>query len=322
MLKPYSVVCSIIIFSLASINGWSASCCGGGSASTLVLPKFSQSMADISFDMESYDGYWDQQGEREEDPAGSDVNQYRINFGYAHRLGDRWQGSVVLPYVYNDNQYSGFDSSSDGLGDAQLNLWYEAFDGVMCVTKVNQAKDLLPAAYFGFGLTVPTGVSIYDDVSNNFDITGRGMYRLDANISLEKSIASWNAVFKHSYGKYLKRDYNREKSKYVEPQSIQFGDRTLTSIALGFSHYIETMDSLTYTVSYAYLKEKSGELEGERFDESRMEKKSVTASVAYATLSRDWVYRFSWNHSLEGDGKGRNFPITDVYTLGVSHVFK
>ena len=65
------------------------------------------------------------------------------------------------------------------LGDMTLGLTYEAFDGIKCIWKVRDWRDLIPAAYFGVALTVPTGISPYDDVANNFDITGRGFYRLD-----------------------------------------------------------------------------------------------------------------------------------------------
>ncbi len=303
-------------------SAWSASCCGGGSASTLILPKYFSDMVDVSFAYEQYDGYWNQQGKWTPDPVGSSLNQYRLTLGYAHRFGDHWQGSISLPYVINDNQYSGLDAQTDDIGDMQVSLWYEAFDGIMCVTQVKRPKDLLPAAYLGLILTVPTGVSPYDEVDNNFDITGRGMYRLDAALSLEKSIGSWNAVIKTNYGKYLKRDVNREYGKYVAPYSAQLGDRKLVSGSIGYSQLLETMDSVTYTLAYAYLSQNNGEIAGNPDPSSAFNKKSVTGSLAYATLSRHWVYRFSWNHSLADDDKGRNFPTTDIVTIGVSHVFE
>ncbi len=106
---------------------WAASCCGGGSATSLVLPKFSTSMINIALDVESYNGYWDSNGVYKDDPPGSDLNQYRLNFGYAHRLSSRWQAAVVAPYVWNSNQYAGLSSNTNGLGDMTLGLTYEAF---------------------------------------------------------------------------------------------------------------------------------------------------------------------------------------------------
>lgn len=304
-----------------SVQAFAASCCGGGSASTLVLPKFSDQMVDLSVDWEAYDGYWDKDGNWKPDPSGSDLNQYRVNFGYAHRLGDRWQGSISVPYIFNDNRYSGLTSHTDGLGDSAISLWYEAFDGVMCVTAVNSPKDLLPATYLGATLTIPTGISPYDDVSNNFDITGRGFYRLDANLSVEKSIGPWNTALKLSYGKHRERDVNREYGKYVEPYTRLLGDRSLASFSLGYSAMLPSMDSLTTTVVYAYLQEEAGTIAGQPDPSTGFEKQSVSISLAYATLSRRWVYRLSWNHALDGDGYGENFPTTEVLTLGVSHVY-
>ena len=105
---------------------WAASCCGGGSATSLVLPKFSKSMVDIAFSVEDYNGFWDADGNYQDDPPGSDLNQYRLSLGYAHRLASRWQAAIVVPYVWNSNQYSGLSSNTKGLGDMTLGLTYEA----------------------------------------------------------------------------------------------------------------------------------------------------------------------------------------------------
>jgi len=43
-----------------------------------------------------------------------------------------------MPYVWNDNQYSGLDTQTNGLGDTKINLWYEAFDDVTCVWKIKK----------------------------------------------------------------------------------------------------------------------------------------------------------------------------------------
>ena len=53
---------------------WAASCCGGGSGTSLILPKFSKAMWDLSFDYEVYDGFWDIRGNWVADPPGSDLN--------------------------------------------------------------------------------------------------------------------------------------------------------------------------------------------------------------------------------------------------------
>jgi len=195
---------------LFSSSAWSASCCGGGGAATLVLPKFFNNMYDLSFSNEQYNGYWNQQGKHLEDPPGSDLKQYRLTPGYAVRINDNLQASIVLPYVWNDNQYASINSATSGLGDATVGFWYENFDDIKCVYKVNGLEDLVPAAYFGASLVLPTGISPYDDVENSFDITGRGFYRLDANMLLDKTIYPWGMTVSLSYGTYLERDINRE----------------------------------------------------------------------------------------------------------------
>jgi hypothetical protein len=301
---------------------WAASCCGGGSSSSLVLPKFAHAMVAISSDVESYDGFWDGGGNYTPDPPGSRLNQYRLNLGYAYRLGSRWQASINLPYVWNSNQYAGLDSSTQGLGDGSINIWYEAFDGITCIWKVRKWQDLKPAIYLGAALTVPTGISPYDDVANSFDITGRGMYRLDGSVLLEKTIYPWNASLLYVYGKYLARDVNREYGKYIEPYQKQLGDRQLATASGGYTYFLESMDTVTFTLAYSYLQEAAGTIDGRSDASSRMQKRSFAGTVAFSTMDRDWVIKGTWSHARPEDGWGKNFPVTDIISLGVSHVFR
>jgi hypothetical protein len=301
---------------------WAASCCGGGSATSLILPKFSKSMVDVSFDFERYDGFWNNDGDHVPDPPGSDLKQYRLNLGYAHRLASRWQASLSLPYVWNVNHYSGLDSNTSGVGDMTVNLWYEAFDGIQCVWKVKSLKDLRPAAYFGASLLIPTGISPYDDVQNSFDITGRGFYRLDGTMLLEKTIYPWNTSLQLSYGRYLERSVNREYGNYVEPYDKQLGDRAAGTFSGGYTYFLESMASLTFTAAYSDLWEGDGTINGQTDPTSGFRKRSVAGILAYATMDRDWVYKLSLSHAIQEDGWGKNFPTTDILTLGVSHVFR
>ncbi len=39
-------------------------------------------------------------------------------------------------------------------------------------------------------------------------------------------------------------------------------------------------------------------------------------------MNRDWVYKLTFIHAFPEDGQGQNFPVTDILTLGVSHVFR
>ncbi len=319
------LVIAVLVFGAALLvprAGHAASCCGGGSASALVLPKFSTAMVDISFDREEYDGFWNKQGKYVEDPPGSDLSQHRLNAGYAHRLADRWQASVIVPYVWNDSRYSGIESRTRGFGDTTVNLWYEAFDAIKCVWKVKRAADLVPAAYFGTSLLLPTGVSPFDDVANSFDITGRGFYRLDANLLLDKTIYPWNATLALSYGTHLERPVNREYGRYVEPYDKRLGDRRMATVTGGYTWFLDNMDTVTTTLAWTHLEEGEGEIDGVTDATSGMKKRSLAVTLAYATMDRDWVYKLTVGRSLKRDGFGENFPVTNVITLGVSHVLR
>jgi len=298
-----------------------ASCCGGGSASSIIVPKFFSEMYGASFSYEQYDGFWNQNGEYVNDPPGSDLKQYRLNLAYALRLAPNWQMSAGLPFVLNDNNYSGLDSSTSGFGDATASLWYEAFDEIKCVYAVRSVKDLIPAAYFGATLTVPTGKSAYgNDVQNSFDVTGRGFYRLDATMLLDKTIYPWTMIVEFTYGKYLERPVNNEYGTYIEPYRKTLGDRKLGVVSLGYTDFLDELDAMTYTLAYSNLKEYQGEINHVTDSTSGFSKESFTFTAAYATAEKDWIVKMSLNHSLRKNNWGSNFPVTDIISVELIHV--
>jgi hypothetical protein len=303
-------------------SAWAGSCCGGGSPTSLIVPKYARAIADISFDTEIYDGFWNQDGKHIADPPGSDLKQYRVNLGYAHRFFEKWQASISLPYVWNDNTYSGISSQTNGLGDTTLSLWYDAIED-KATWKVHDLQDMIPGVTLGLSLLLPTGISPYDDMNSSFDITGRGFYRLDGNLLIEKSIQPWSASLALSYGTYFERSVNREYGKYVEPYSKQLGDRTSASISLSYNYVLNTSgDLLIGTASYAYLDESDGNFNGIRDGSSAFRKQSAGANIAYSSTDRDWSVRAGWNHAIQEDGWGKNFPTTDIFTVGARYVFR
>ena len=304
-----------------SSTAQAASCCGGGSASSLVLPKFSKAMIDVSFDYEHYTGNWDNDS-GDWDAEAYDLNQYRINLGYAYRLAPNWQASVTLPYVFNRNKYPTQEDNTSGIGDGTLSVWYEAFEKITCVWDVKKWEDLMPAIYMGGTLTVPTGTSPYDEISDNFDITGRGFYRLDASVLIDKTIYPWNMTFGASYGKYLERPVNRENGVYQEPYHKQLGDRFNTNLSVGYTYFTDEMESITGTVAYAILTEDETKIDSVIDSTSGFRKESVSMTLAWASENRDWIYKATYSHAPSRDGWGENFASTDVITVGVSHVLR
>lgn len=306
---------------LFPIDSHAASCCGGGSAASLSVPKYATAVADLSFDAELYDGYWNQSRKHVADPPGSDLKQYRINMGVGYRLAKDWQASISLPYVRNDNRYSGVSSQTSGLGDTTVSLSYEILDD-NSAWKVRDVGDLAPGVTVGLSLLLPTGISPYDNQQSSFDITGRGFYRLDGTLLIEKTIRPWNASLALSYGSYLERTVNREYGKYVEPYKKDLGDRFSASLAIGYIWVIGTGgDSLTGTVSYAYMNEADASFDGKRDSGSGFDKQSAGGAFSYANNDSNWSVKAGWNHSIKQNGWGRNFPATDIFSLGVRYVF-
>ena len=319
-----SIITAALLAGAATLfpaTSFAASCCGGGSATSLNVPKYAAAVADLSFEMELYDGYWNQSRKYVADPPGSDLKQYRLNAGLGYRLARDWQTSISLPYIWNDNKYSGVSSQTNGLGDTSISLAYELLDDESS-WKVQEAKDLIPGVSLGLSLLLPTGISPYDDQQSSFDITGRGFYRLDGTLLIEKTIRPWNASISLAYGTYFERSINREYGKYVEPYKKKLGDRFSASLSTGYIYVLGTGgDSITGTVSYAYLNEGDASFIGKPDSGSGFDKQSVGVVVSYTNNDSNWSFRTGWNHAINQSGWGRNFPTTDVISMGVRYVF-
>ena len=279
-------------------------------------------MVDVSVDWEIYDGFWNQDGKFTPDPSGSDLNQYRMNLGYVHRLASRWQGGVLIPYVWNDNTYSGTSSGSDGLGDSTLNLWYEAVDE-KSVWRSQTWRDLIPSATIGPSLLIPTGKSPHDEVGSSFDVTGRGAYRIDGNILLEKTLHPWSASLFLSHGIHIERPVNLEYGRSIEPYRKQLGDRTLVSMSLSYRYFLGSAgDSVTGLVSLSTLREDDASIDGTQDPNSGFRKDAIGTGAVYSSTDHDWSVKAMWSHAIRDDGWGKNFPATDNFTLGVRYGFR
>lgn len=313
---------TLLLTLIFSSSTFAASCCGGGNSSSLVLPKFGKKMIDISFDYEDYDGFWNQDGDYIKDPKGADLNQYRLNLGYAQRIAPNWQVNAILPYVWNDNQYPGITSKEHGVGDGSLSFWYEAFDRVTCVYQVNSIADLKPAIYLGGTMTLPTGNSAYgNSADNSFEITGRGFYRFDANMIIEKTIYPFTLMLQGSYGKYLARPVNQEYGNAVEPYTKRLGDRQFISFSTGYTVFLEDLDTVTFTAAISDLREDEGKIDNVTDPLTEMKKQSSSLTAAYASPDLRYVYKLTWSHAFMDDDRGQNFSATDIYTLGFSYAF-
>lgn len=326
MIAPFARLLTLataaLVAAVVPFSAMAASCCGGGSAASLVLPKFGQGMIDLSTDIENYNGYWDEKGRWRSDPPGSQLAQYRLNLGGAYRLADRWQISGMLPFVMNRNHYAGLTSNTSGLGDGAVSVWYEAFDNLQCVWDVQSLEDLKPAIYLGGSLTIPTGISPFDNVQNNFDITGRGFYRLDASILLDKTIYPWNATLGFTYGSHLSRPVNREYGNWVQPYRKKLGDRSTLTASFGYTHFTDAMQSITGTIAYSDMTEGKATIDGIADPTSGMRKRAIATTLAWASDDRDWVVKGSYSRAMRKDGWGKNFPTTDLFTMGVTHVYR
>jgi hypothetical protein len=174
----------------------------------------------------------------------------------------------------------------------------------------------------GLSLLLPTGISPYDDPKSSFDITGRGFYRLDGTLLVEKTIRPWSASLAVNYGTHFERSVNRDYGKYVEPYTKQLGNRFSVALSTSYTYVLGTGgDSFIGTASYAYLTEDDASFNGKQDIGSGFDKHSLGGALAYSSTDHNWGVRMGWNHAIPQNGWGRNFPSTDIISVGVRYVF-
>lgn len=298
------------------------SCCGGGTAAALLMPKSAKAMLAASGEIEKYDGYFDRSGRYLKDPPGSDLRQYRFNLGAAYRLAERWQASFASGYVFNSNRYSSLVSNVGGPADSLLALTYETFDNIRCVWRVRQWKDMIPAVYLGAQVVLPTGISPYDHVKSSFDITGRGFYRAEGKLVVEKTVYPFTLAVTALYGTHFTRPVNRDYGLYVEPYRKRLGDRSTATAALSYSYFTNSMASLTLTFNYVFLYEADATINGIVEKTSGFYRHLFGAALAWASPERELVYTLAYNPAIQTAGLQSNFPATHLFSIGVNYVLR
>ncbi|MDX2471896.1 MAG: hypothetical protein QNL04_15105 [SAR324 cluster bacterium] len=311
----------LFLLSLNTGNIYAASCCGGSGGGSVTIPKFMPQVAKVGLSQETYDGFWNQKGEVLADPTGSNLTQTRFEFAYAKRLTPNLQANLSASWVKNDNVYSGVQSHTQGLGDTKLGLLYENFDNITCVNEITRPEDWQPANYYGLNLTLPTGLSPYDDVDSSFDITGRGFYALEATALVEKTVYPYTVSLNGGYTLYKARMINQETGNYVTPYKKQLGDRFSIGLTLSYTWFLDSLDQATLNLSQSKFSEDAAKINGATDPDTDLAKQSQGLSLGYATMDQSWVVTLGLNAALKQTGAGKNFPITNTTSLGLTHVF-
>ena len=96
-----------------------------------------------------------------------------------------------------------------------------------------------------------------------------------------------------SYGRYLERPVNREYGNYVEPYDKRLGDRFNATASFGYTYFMDTMESLTGTLAYAYMKEAKALIDGDIDTTSGLRKESIAVTLA-------WVDRYTRDYRAPG----------------------
>jgi hypothetical protein len=170
---------------------------------------------------------------------------------------------------------------------------------------------------------MPTGMSNYsDDTDNSFETTGRGFYRWDTNLIIEKTVYPWTVNFQASYGMHFGRPINQEFGSAVEPYNKKLGDRQFFSASLAYTHFLEDLDSATLSLAVSDLSQAKGKINGASELSSAFKKQALSLTASYLSKDQSWIIKATWNHGMRKKDWGENFPVSDVFTVGASYVYR
>ncbi len=325
-----SIACLLLLSMLLLPSlSQAASCCGGGGGGGPTLAKDDKYKLDASFDYEGYTGEYLPDGTWKEET--NDIFQLRLNLSGGKRLARDWQAGVLVPFVYNRvDAGPGKVSTSYGIGDIAVAVRYELWDDVGYFPRlIVDRTDWLPSVLLGLGITLPTGISPFDDVASSYDITGRGYYIITPSLSLTKSLNYLNGFTLSagfSYGKALERWVTREYGRSVDAYKRKVGDRISWNMGVAYKIGTHLTDEWWWrtipsgiSIGYAGFNEGEQKIRGVELKDSGIKKNSFTFGLAWM-WNVNWLSRFSFGWVPEYDDVGRNFPTTNTISFGVSYI--
>ncbi len=156
-----------------------------------------------------------------------------------------------------------------------------------------------------------------DRVDDSQETTGKGVYRLDANMLIEKTVYPFSLAWQASYGKHVERPINEEAGKAITPQDMQVGDRTLHTFSAAYTFFLPNLAMLNATMSHTQLDQGKTKYDGVKDPSSGTEKQGLGLTLSYSSAVRDWIVKMGISQAQAGKGVDK----TTVTNLGISHVF-
>jgi hypothetical protein len=184
---PLRSLVFILVFLPPSL-GVTAACCGGGFSFPTLIVGDDRSQEGVSYsngkiiDDILASGKWAPR-------QTNDLTQV-LQFNGAMLISDRFQVGAALPLVRRSRTLNSGVTSSNGFGDATLDLGYEALPEW-------GYSWWRPKGLTFFQLTTPSGKSVYQSTdTGGTNVTGRGFWALGAGFILTKTFAqAWDAQF-------------------------------------------------------------------------------------------------------------------------------
>lgn len=305
----------VFLLILFSGNSFPCNVCGGGTGDVFVLALDGKALFNTSFLYDNYLGVWDGNGKwRSYDYS---QTQVKSTLGAAYRINTHMQFSIALPFVFNNRNAPGLKPGGSGLGDISINGRYEFFHEFQ-IKKVNnkpRLDNVLPYLALTFGLTLPTGMSTENAVSD-IDVTGKGFYTTSLGISLIKTIMknrlvlSTDLSWQHSFTRTFDKDFGISTTPYKKQQ----GDKVNYSASL---NYIFSSEH-AFAVSVSGYSQTPYSLNTINADGSAERSLSFAAAYTfYPTLQFRITPSFKW--VLTGDNMGRNSTGSTTMMLSLTY---
>lgn len=206
----YSILSTVILFSIAGTRVYAAACCVTSSSMPALITEYARAQTALSTAYSSAIGTSSSSGSSLFFGDERDENVFKTRVSQALTVSDRWQIHASFEILRRSKRLSNQREKSWALGDTTVGASYE-------LVPEFTYHLIRPRVFLIATAITPTGKSIADDTSLlATSASGTGSWGFSGSLHALKTWTRWDLVFTAQHTRYLsqKRTIGRREVRY------------------------------------------------------------------------------------------------------------
>ena len=261
---------------VASLEAWSAACCGGNFASPALISGDEKHTLTMAWSESQIASYADRHGQV---LTQNGISERSLQLSGATILSDRWQLGALTSIKQQTRTDQ--DVQSTAMGDSSLLLGYEALPEWTY-------NPYLPHGFAYMQLTAPTGVSTYESSKTaNVDVTGSGFWTFGTGLLLTKNWLPWDAQLQLEVHQGLPRSFNNTTYGHMRAKPQPGGS---TFISGGYN-----LDDFRFGMGLRYTEDGPVNINGTSNSASQAKRWSSLILSANYLMAQEWALALTYS---------------------------